>query len=293
MKQNLTVHKIKSILKMLSLPIIVFLVMNTIDLMVTGQGVISSGTDVRALFRNILTTFSFALAINCNLRVGRMDLSLGSQMYLACIFGGNLALQMNLGGIGVLAFSMGLGLLCGLLVGTLYVQLRILPMIFGIGMSLIFECLSFGAYNQQGLMLYGKPVISILSEIWFVITVTLGMIAVMTFLFQYSTFGYTRRAIQGNQKLANDSGINIYVNAVREAYPDLKANEVFENLQAQLEGTENRVEMARHSYIETVKNYNLRVKRFPGSIVAGLFGFDAMQQYEADQAAQTAPKVKF
>ena len=136
MKQNLTVHKIKSILKMLSLPIIVFLVMNTIDLMVTGQGVISSGTDVRALFRNILTTFSFALAINCNLRVGRMDLSLGSQMYLACIFGGNLALQMNLGGIGVLAFSMGLGLLCGLLVGTLYVQLRILPMIFGIGMSL-------------------------------------------------------------------------------------------------------------------------------------------------------------
>ena len=89
------------------------------------------------------------------------------------------------------------------------------------------------------------------------------------------------------------SEFSIYVNAVHEAYPDLKANEVFENLQAQLEGTETRVEMARHSYIETVKNYNLRVKRFPGSIVAGLFGFDAMQQYEADQAAQTAPKVKF
>ncbi len=214
MKQNLTVHKIKSILKMLSLPIIVFLVMNTIDLMVTGQGVISSGTDVRALFRNILTTFSFALAINCNLRVGRMDLSLGSQMYLACIFGGNLALQMNLGGIGVLAFSMGLGLLCGLLVGTLYVQLRILPMIFGIGMSLIFECLSFGAYNQQGLMLYGKPGISILSEIWFVITVTLGMIAIMTFLFQYSTFGYKGRAVQGGQRLASDAGVNIYTNCI-------------------------------------------------------------------------------
>lgn len=214
MKQNLTMHKIKSTLKMLSLPIIVFLVMNTIDLIFTGQGVISSSTDIRALFRNILTTFSFALAINCNLRVGRMDLSLGAQMYLACIFGGNLALQMSRGGIGVLVFSMGLGLLCGLVVGTLYVKLRILPMIFGIGMSLIFECLSFGAYNQQGLMLYGKPGVSVLSEIWFVIAITLGIIVVMTFMFQYSTFGYEGRAIQGGQRLASDAGINIYINCI-------------------------------------------------------------------------------
>lgn len=214
MKHELTVHKLKSILKLLSLPVIVFLIMNTIDLIATGQGVISSGTDVRALFRNILTTFSFALAINCNLRVGRMDLSLGSQMYLACIFGGNLALQLGLSGVGVLVFSMGLGLVCGFVVGVLYVQTRILPMIFGIGMSLIFECLSFGAYNQQGLMLYGKPGVAILSEIWFVIAVILVLIAVMSFLFQYSTFGYQGRAVQGGQRLAADAGVNIYINCI-------------------------------------------------------------------------------
>lgn len=86
---------------------------------------------------------------------------------------------------------------------------------------------------------------------------------------------------------------SIYVNAVHEAYPDLKANEVFEDLQVQLEGTENRVEKARYDYINTVKDYNIRVKRFPASIVAGLFGFSPMQQYEAVQEAQSAPKVKF
>ena len=214
MKRNLVVHKIKGILKMISLPVVVYLIMNTIDLIATGNGVISSSTDLRALFRNILTTFSFALAINCNLRVGRMDLSLGSQMYLACIFGGNLALMMGLGGIGVLVFSVVLGLLTGFVVGVLYVQTRILPMIFGIGMSLIFECISFGVFNQQGLMLFGKPGVSILSEIWFVIAVVVLLIFIMTFMFQYSSFGYKGRAVQGNQRLASDAGVNIYVNCI-------------------------------------------------------------------------------
>lgn len=86
---------------------------------------------------------------------------------------------------------------------------------------------------------------------------------------------------------------SIYVNAVREAYPDLKANQNFADLQAQLEGTENRVEKARHDYINTIKDYNVKVKRFPSRIVAMIFGFEPMQQFEAAQEAQTAPKVKF
>lgn len=86
---------------------------------------------------------------------------------------------------------------------------------------------------------------------------------------------------------------SIYVNAVHEAYPDLKANQNFADLQAQLEGTENRVEKARHDYIGTVKDYNVKVKKFPSRIVAMIFGFEPMQQFEADQQAQTAPKVKF
>lgn len=86
---------------------------------------------------------------------------------------------------------------------------------------------------------------------------------------------------------------NVYVNAVKEAYPDLKANENFISLQDQLEGTENRVATYRGYYTEAVKAYNLKVKRFPGSIFASMFGFEPKAQFEADQQAQSAPKVQF
>ncbi|MGN0218869.1 MAG: LemA family protein [Muribaculaceae bacterium] len=86
---------------------------------------------------------------------------------------------------------------------------------------------------------------------------------------------------------------NVYVNAVREAYPDLKANTQFEDLQEQLEGTENRIATFRGYYTSKVKDYNLRVKRFPGNIFASFFGFEAKPQFEADSEAQSAPKVQF
>ena len=89
------------------------------------------------------------------------------------------------------------------------------------------------------------------------------------------------------------SQFSIYVNAVREAYPDLKADEQFLSLQEQLEGTENRITTARGKYITAVKDYNLKVKRFPGNIFAGIFGFAEKAQFEADSQAQTAPKVQF
>ena len=87
--------------------------------------------------------------------------------------------------------------------------------------------------------------------------------------------------------------LDIYVNAVREAYPDLKANENFLNLQAQLEGTENRVATERMRYNEAVEVYNKNVLRFPGKIFASLFGFDSKDMFKAEEGAQKAPKVEF
>lgn len=87
--------------------------------------------------------------------------------------------------------------------------------------------------------------------------------------------------------------LDIYVNAVREAYPDLKANENFLNLQAQLEGTENRVSTERQRYNEAVEAYNRKVLRFPGNIFAKLFGFDSKEMFKAEEGAQRAPKVEF
>lgn len=87
--------------------------------------------------------------------------------------------------------------------------------------------------------------------------------------------------------------LDIYVNAVREAYPDLKANENFLNLQAQLEGTENRVSTERQRYNEAVEVYNRKVLRFPGNIFAKLLGFDSKEMFKAEEGAQRAPKVEF
>lgn len=87
--------------------------------------------------------------------------------------------------------------------------------------------------------------------------------------------------------------IDIYVNAVHEAYPDLKANENFMNLQTQLEGTENRIATERKRYNDAVKEYNVKIRRFPATIVAGIAGFDKKEPFAAEEQAQTAPKVQF
>lgn len=81
--------------------------------------------------------------------------------------------------------------------------------------------------------------------------------------------------------------------AVTEAYPDLKANENFMNLQTQLEGTENRISTERMRYTETVKDFNTSIKKFPTVIYAGWFGFKAKPQFKADAGAERAPEVKF
>ena len=81
--------------------------------------------------------------------------------------------------------------------------------------------------------------------------------------------------------------------AVGEAYPDLKANENFRELQVQLEGTENRINEARNKYNTAVQDYNVTIRRFPKNIFAGMFGFDKMTKFEAAAGAEKAPEVKF
>ena len=81
--------------------------------------------------------------------------------------------------------------------------------------------------------------------------------------------------------------------AIREAYPDLKANQNFLELQAQLEGTENRINVARKNFNDAAKDYNTAIRRFPKNILAGMFGFDTRASFEAQEGAEVAPKVEF
>lgn len=78
-----------------------------------------------------------------------------------------------------------------------------------------------------------------------------------------------------------------------ERYPDLKANQNFLELQAQLEGTENRINVERNRFNETAREYNTYIKQFPRNIYASIFNFDSKMYFEADEAAAEAPKVEF
>ncbi len=81
--------------------------------------------------------------------------------------------------------------------------------------------------------------------------------------------------------------------AVQENYPELKANENFKDLQVQLEGTENRINEARNTYNKVIQGYNTLIRRFPNSLLSGIFGFERKNKFEADTDAQKAPKVSF
>ena len=81
--------------------------------------------------------------------------------------------------------------------------------------------------------------------------------------------------------------------AVAEAYPDLKSTKAFQDFQAQIEGTENRINVARQDYNTAVQGYNLKVKRFPANIFAGLFGFHEKAYYKANAGSENPPDTEF
>ena len=78
-----------------------------------------------------------------------------------------------------------------------------------------------------------------------------------------------------------------------EKYPDLKANENFRELQSQLEGTENRISVARRDYNEAARKYNTTLRSFPKNILAGMFGFEKKAYFEAQEGSEQAPAVQF
>lgn len=78
-----------------------------------------------------------------------------------------------------------------------------------------------------------------------------------------------------------------------ERYPDIKANKNFLELQSQLEGTENRINVARDRYNDEVNKYDTKIDRFPGVLLASVFGFDQMPRYKSDPGSEKAPNVDF
>lgn len=95
------------------------------------------------------------------------------------------------------------------------------------------------------------------------------------------------------QAQANLQGSFSRLIASFEQYPDLKTTKAFQDFQTQIEGTENRINVARQDYNKAVESFNLSVKRFPGNLLAGLFGFSEKAYYEADKGTEKAPDINF
>ncbi len=93
--------------------------------------------------------------------------------------------------------------------------------------------------------------------------------------------------------MGNMDGILSKLLVVVERYPDLKASQNFLSLQEQLEGSENRISVERQRFNTAVKDYNVKTRKFPTNLVAGMFGFDQKEMFEADQGTDKVPEVSF
>jgi LemA protein len=104
----------------------------------------------------------------------------------------------------------------------------------------------------------------------------------------------TPEKLQEYQKAQGELGATLgRLLAITESYPELKANENFKELQAQLEGTENRISVERRNFNEIARKYNSSIRSFPRSIIAGMFGFEKRPYFEAEEVANKAPEVNF
>ncbi|MGM5484487.1 MAG: LemA family protein [Nanobdellota archaeon] len=100
---------------------------------------------------------------------------------------------------------------------------------------------------------------------------------------------FRQAAVKSDKAMSSLSGLNINV----ERYPKLKANENFLSLQDELAGTENRIKTERDLYNEAVKEYNIKVRRFPSNIIANMYGFEEKESFESDEGADEAVDVDF
>lgn len=205
---------IRNILITLAFPVGMWLIMEVLCLILAKHHVISTSLDIKNLIRNVGITICSALALAYTLGNGRFDLSVGAQRMAAAVIGANFAISMGWGTLGVIICALVCGLVLGSLVGILFVTTRIPAMVLGIGMALIYESLAFVLSKSEGLQIYGVDSVKSLSSAGVCIAIVLAAVFFVFILNHYTKFGFHNRSIRGSQKIAHDSGINIYTHTV-------------------------------------------------------------------------------
>lgn len=198
----------------LLVPLVIGIIMEIIVYTVTGGHLLSTMLDIKNLVRELGTTALIAFALSLNLGSGRFDLSLGSQRLVATIIGGNIALSLGLNGTGLLIVAILCGLLAGSVVGLIFITFRVPPVILGLGMAMIYESVAFAGSDGKGLQLFGVPNIeSLVNPNFTLIVLGLGTLFVFI-LFTFTKFRYEMQAMKSSQKIAVNSGINVFKHVV-------------------------------------------------------------------------------
>ncbi len=203
-----------NILYVLFIPAAVFLIMELIVFAAAGTHLLNSVLDIRNLLRDLGISTIIAYGLSLNLASGRFDLSLGAQRLVGTIIGGHIAISLGLDGVGLLIVAVLCGFIFGFIVGIVFITFRVPPVVLGIGMALIYESIAFAFSSGQGLQLFGVPDMEVLVNPVFTLIV-LGIIMLcMYILFAWTKFRYELHAVQGSQKIAQESGINIFRHVV-------------------------------------------------------------------------------
>jgi ribose/xylose/arabinose/galactoside ABC-type transport system permease subunit len=207
-------NKLKNILITLAFPCTMWIIMDILCAIKMNRHVLSTVLDLQNFIRNTGISTCTALALSYNLGHGRFDMSLGAQRMLVAILGGNIAIQLGLGTPGVILFALAFGFIFGGIVGLIFVTTRIPAMVLGVGMALVYECIAFVSSKSQGLQLFGVKGVESLSNMYLTISVVIAVVIFVMAIDRYTRFGFYARAINGSQRIAYNSGINIFTHAI-------------------------------------------------------------------------------
>ena len=180
----------------------------------TGHAGFGVSSDFRTILLNMVYSGFISLAVSYNLTSGRFDFSVGSVLILSVIIGCTIAKKMDASAFVMLLLVVGVGLICGLVSGLIYIALRLPPMVTSLGVAMIFEAIAFKLNDSNGIRLTGKYNMLIWAQPPYNLLLLAGVLLLLIYLLNFTVFGYNCRSLQHGQKNAVEVGINERWNAV-------------------------------------------------------------------------------
>ncbi len=203
----------KNIVMSLAIPVIVYLFF-FIVCNATGHAGFGVGADLQTILYTSVYSGLIALAMCINLTSGRFDYAVGSTIVLSMILGGNIAKNLELGGMGMLLIVAVIGAIIGLVSGLVYVTLGLPPMVCSLGLAMIYEAIGFIYNKAKGVKLIGKSDMLIFSKMPGALILIVVVLIAMVIIWDHTKFGYNRASLASGQKISTDVGINEKKNAV-------------------------------------------------------------------------------